>query len=160
LAWGGQGTGGSRHRARATGLALISRTRYEWTLFDYRIWFARPEVGVPGLRDLVRGAARVDPGTDAGGPGAAVAEGPRRNLRPDRPRPAVTSRSCANVWSIDGNAVDVLTSLGADISDAELETRADHRDRRSTWPTILYTSGTTGRPKGCMPHPRQLHDRG
>jgi long-chain acyl-CoA synthetase len=43
----------------------------------------------------------------------------------------------------------VLTRLGADVSDAELESR-----RTTAVPgdlaTIIYTSGTTGRPKGCM----------
>ena len=53
------------------------------------------------------------------------------------------------MWSIDGNAVDVLTRLGADISDDDLEAR-----RTTATPldlaTIIYTSGTTGSPKGCM----------
>ena len=34
-------------------VALISRTRYEWTLLDYAIWFAGAAT-VPGLRDLER----------------------------------------------------------------------------------------------------------
>ena len=54
-----------------------------------------------------------------------------------------------HVWSISDNAVDVLTRLGADVSDEELEKR-----RTAATPldlaTLIYTSGTTGRPKGCM----------
>ena len=53
------------------------------------------------------------------------------------------------MWSLEDNAVDVLTRLGADISDDELEAR-----RTAATPldlaTLIYTSGTTGRPKGCM----------
>ena len=53
------------------------------------------------------------------------------------------------MWSLDDNAVDVLTRLGADIADEELEQR-----RTAATPldlaTLIYTSGTTGRPKGCM----------
>jgi len=53
------------------------------------------------------------------------------------------------VWSIEDNAVGVLSRLGADISDEDLEKR-----RTSATPldlaTLIYTSGTTGRPKGCM----------
>ena len=53
------------------------------------------------------------------------------------------------MWSLEDNAVDVLTRLGADIADDELEAR-----RTAATPldlaTLIYTSGTTGRPKGCM----------
>ncbi len=54
-----------------------------------------------------------------------------------------------HVWSITDNAVKVLTNLGDEISDDDLERR-----RAATTPhdiaTVIYTSGTTGRPKGCM----------
>ena len=54
-----------------------------------------------------------------------------------------------HVWVIDDNAVEVLTRLGADVSDDALEER-----RSAVGPgdvaTIIYTSGTTGRPKGCV----------
>ena len=54
-----------------------------------------------------------------------------------------------HVWSIEGNGLKLLRTLGEDVSDEELETR-----RTATGPdelaTLIYTSGTTGRPKGCM----------
>ena len=54
-----------------------------------------------------------------------------------------------HVWSIEDNAVDVLSRLGSDIADDLLEQR-----RTTATPldlaTLIYTSGTTGKPKGCM----------
>jgi long-chain acyl-CoA synthetase len=54
-----------------------------------------------------------------------------------------------HVWSIADNAVTVLSRIGQDVADDELEKR-----RTSATPldlaTLIYTSGTTGRPKGCM----------
>ena len=54
-----------------------------------------------------------------------------------------------HLWSLDDNAVEVLTRLGADVADETLELR-----RTTATPldlaTVIYTSGTTGRPKGCM----------
>ena len=68
---------------------------------------------------------------------------------PGSPRSAAGSTELNHVWSITDNAVDVLTRLGQDITDEELEQR-----RTAAGPgdlaTLIYTSGTTGRPKGCM----------
>ncbi|SDC59287.1 AMP-dependent synthetase/ligase [Nocardioides lianchengensis] len=125
-------------------VALVSKTRYEWTLLDYAIWFAGA-VTVPVyetssaeqiawiLRDS---AARAVIAEDAGHM-ARITEirGELEHLN--------------HVWSITDNAVDVLVSLGEDISDEELEKR-----RTTATPldlaTLIYTSGTTGRPKGCV----------
>ena len=125
-------------------VALISKTRYEWTLVDYAIWFAGA-VTVPIyetssaeqigwiLQRLRRPRGRR--------------RGPRHLAR--IARSAATSTELNHVWSIDDNAVDVLTRLGADITDDGA------RERRTTatpldLATLIYTSGTTGRPKGCM----------
>ena len=76
-----------------------------------------------------------------------VAEGPDHLARLTEVRADLDELN--HVWTISDNAVDVLTSLGEDISDEELEKR-----RTTATPldlaTLVYTSGTTGRPKGCM----------
>src|SRR5699024_866137 len=75
------------------------------------------------------------------------AEGPSHLARLAEVRSELSDLN--HVWSLDDNAVEVLTNLGADISDAELEKR-----RTATTPldlaTLISTAGTTGRPKGCM----------
>ncbi|NYG58026.1 long-chain acyl-CoA synthetase [Nocardioides daedukensis] len=125
-------------------VALISKTRYEWTLVDYAIWFAGA-VTVPIYE--TSSAEQIGWILQDSRARAVVAEGADHlsrlsGLRGDLPE-------LNHVWSFDDNAVEVLRSLGADISDDVLEER-----RTTATPldlaTLIYTSGTTGRPKGCM----------
>ena len=125
-------------------VALISRTRYEWTLVDYAIWFAGA-VTVPIYE--TSSAEQVRWILQDSGATAVVAEGPDHMARIASVRGDLTD--LMHVWSLDGNAVGVLSRVGADIADEELERR-----RQAATPldlaTLIYTSGTTGRPKGCM----------
>ncbi|RYP85674.1 long-chain fatty acid--CoA ligase [Nocardioides guangzhouensis] len=125
-------------------VALISKTRYEWTLIDYAIWFAGA-VTVPVYE--TSSAEQIGWILSDSGARAVVAEGADHlarvsGLRGDLP-------DLHHVWTIDDGAIDVLTRLGADVPDDDLEKR-----RTTTTPldlaTLIYTSGTTGRPKGCM----------
>jgi long-chain acyl-CoA synthetase len=125
-------------------VALLSRTRYEWTLFDYAIWFAGA-VTVPIYE--TSSAEQVQWILEDSGAVAVVAEGPAHTARVASVRSVLGEPR--HVWSLEDNAVDVLTRLGGDIGDDELEAR-----RTAATPldlaTLIYTSGTTGRPKGCM----------
>src|SRR3546814_8608974 len=126
-------------------VALISKTRYEWTLVDYAIWFAGA-VTVPIYE--TSSAEQIGWILEDSRARAVVAEGADHlsrlsGLRGDLPE-------LNHVWSFDDNAIEVLRSLGAGISDDELEER-----RTTATPldlaTLIYTSGPTGRPQGCMP---------
>ncbi|HET8960278.1 AMP-dependent synthetase/ligase [Nocardioides sp.] len=125
-------------------VALISRTRYEWTLVDYAIWFAGA-VTVPmyetSSADQIAWILRDS------GARAVIAEGQGHLARIAEGRGDLEQLN--HVWAFDDNALDVLTRLGADISDDDLDKR-----RTTATPldlaTLIYTSGTTGRPKGCM----------
>jgi len=125
-------------------VAILSKTRYEWTLFDYAIWFAGAAT-VPIYE--TSSAEQIAWILSDSGAKAVVAEGPDGLARVTEARTDLTE--LLHVWSIEDNAVDVLTNLGADIADEELEKR-----RTTATPldlaTLIYTSGTTGRPKGCM----------
>jgi long-chain acyl-CoA synthetase len=125
-------------------VALISKTRYEWTLFDYAIWFAGA-VTVPIYE--TSSAEQVHWILSDSGARAVVAETPDHLARVREIRRDLDDLN--HVWSITDNAVDTLSRLGGDISDDELEKR-----RTTATPldlaTLIYTSGTTGRPKGCM----------
>ncbi len=125
-------------------VALVSKTRYEWTLLDYAIWFAGA-VTVPVYE--TSSAEQVAWILRDSGARAVVAEGPDHLARISEVRGELEDLN--HVWSIADNAIGTLTSLGDDISDEELEKR-----RTAATPldlaTLIYTSGTTGRPKGCM----------
>ncbi len=124
-------------------VALVSKTRYEWTLVDYAIWFAGA-VTVPIYE--TSSADQIEWILADSGAVAVVAEGPEHTARIAERRPSLTDLH--HVWSLKDNAVEVLRRLGEDIGDDELERR-----RTTATPldlaTLIYTSGTTGRPKGC-----------
>lgn len=127
-------------------VALISKTRYEWTLLDYAIWFAGaatvPVYETSSTEQI--GWILADSGAKA-----VVAEGKEHLARVSEARQSGAGDDLNHVWSINDNAVGVLTRLGQDITDEALEAR-----RTTATPldlaTLIYTSGTTGRPKGCM----------
>ncbi len=125
-------------------VALISRTRYEWTLLDYAIWFAGA-VTVPVYE--TSSAEQVAWILEDSGARAVVAEGPEHVARVTEVRAGLTDLN--HLWSFSEKAVEILGKLGGDVSDDELEKR-----RTASGPgdlaTLIYTSGTTGRPKGCM----------
>ena len=125
-------------------VAIISRTRYEWTLLDYAIWFAGA-VTVPIYESSSEEQIAWILG-DSGAKGV-VAEEAAHVAKVTAVRGGL--EELHHLWSFGDNAVDVLTRLGADVSDDELEKR-----RTTAQPddlaTLIYTSGTTGRPKGCM----------
>jgi long-chain acyl-CoA synthetase len=138
-------------------VALMSRTRYEWTLIDYAIW-AAGAVTVPIYE--TSSVEQVEWILGDSGARAAFAETPEH---------AATIRQAGvpavqHVWLIDG-AGDAETAAGlasspaaADVSDEQLE---QHRTARKAadLATIIYTSGTTGRPKGCeVTHGNLLSD--
>jgi long-chain acyl-CoA synthetase len=123
-------------------VALLSRTRYEWTLLDYAIWFAGA-VTVPIYE--TSSADQIAWILSDSGATAIVVETAEHAAKVEEPGADRVDR----VWVLDDGAVDDLAALGADVSDEELEAR-----RASATPetpaTLIYTSGTTGHPKGCV----------
>jgi long-chain acyl-CoA synthetase len=124
-------------------VALISKTRYEWTLVDYAVWFAGA-VTVPVYE--TSSADQIEWILADSGAVAVVAEGLQHTARVAERRASLPGLH--HVWSFADNAVEVLQRQGEDISDDVLERR-----RTAATPldlaTIIYTSGTTGPPKGC-----------
>ncbi|HJQ04342.1 MAG TPA: AMP-dependent synthetase/ligase [Nocardioides sp.] len=125
-------------------VALLSRTRYEWTLVDYAIWFAGA-VTVPIYESS--SAEQVEWILSDSGARAVVVEDAGHVTRVSGVRSRL--EELHHVWAFEDNAIDVLTSLGADVEDTVVEKRRTTAGPGDT-ATLIYTSGTTGRPKGCM----------
>ncbi|GAA1680202.1 AMP-dependent synthetase/ligase [Fodinicola feengrottensis] len=128
-------------------VALMSKTRYEWTLCDAAIW-AAGAVTVPVYE--TSSADQLEWILGDSGAVAAIVETPGH----DRRLAGLTERlrELRDHWVIDGkDAGHTLASLieaGREVDDAELDRRRANLNADKL-ATIIYTSGTTGRPKGC-----------
>ncbi|MFJ1845078.1 MULTISPECIES: AMP-dependent synthetase/ligase [unclassified Streptomyces] len=125
-------------------VALMSRTRYEWTLFDFALWTVGAQ-SVPVyptssaeqvrwmLHDAEVSAVMVEHEDHAMTLASVIGRLP----------------GLKRLWQLDADAVTELFDAGAQVEDEVV-----HRHRRAVTPesvaTIIYTSGTTGRPKGCV----------
>lgn len=139
-------------------VALMSRTRYEWTLIDYAIWTAGG-VTVPIYE--TSSAEQVQWILGNSGARAVFAETAAHEAtigaaRAELPR-------VEKCWRIDGEAdgdqpLRALADQGEGIGDEEAEARR-RGVSSADLATIIYTSGTTGRPKGCaITHANLLAD--
>ncbi|GAB3495853.1 AMP-dependent synthetase/ligase [Nocardiopsis coralliicola] len=123
-------------------VALMARTRYEWTVIDYAIWSVGG-VTVPIYE--TSSAEQVQWILGDSGATAVFVEADEHTARVEEVRADLPD--LAHVWQIDGG-LDAFTATGADVDAAAVEERrtAGGVDELAT---LIYTSGTTGRPKGC-----------
>ncbi|MFD7470012.1 AMP-dependent synthetase/ligase [Streptomyces tendae] len=124
-------------------VAILARTRYEWTVFSYALWTVGAEV-VPiyptSSRDQVEWILR-----DAGCVGVLVE---------DEQSVMTVGSVCASlpalrhVWQLDAGALDTLVARGEFLPFTTVDSM-----RRIVLPdstaVVAYTSGTSGRALGC-----------
>ncbi|MCU1517247.1 MAG: long-chain fatty acid--CoA ligase [Pseudarthrobacter sp.] len=126
-------------------VGIMSRTRYEWALVDFAIWFAGA-VSVP----IYETSSPSQVAWNLGDSGAVAAFGEAAHHE-DIIRQAATSEGLTalqHVWQLEGRGLDAVREAGREVSDADLEARRSGANLADI-ATIIYTSGTTGRPKGC-----------
>ena len=123
-------------------VAIMSRTRYEWTLADFAIWTAGA-VCVPIYE--TSSAEQVEWILADSGAVAVFVELAAHAATVEQVRGAAPA--VAQVWRLDTD-LEPLVGAGRAVSDADLEDRR-RSVRADTLATLIYTSGTTGRPKGC-----------
>jgi long-chain acyl-CoA synthetase len=132
-------------------VAVMSRTRYEWTVLDFAIWAAGGQTvpvyatsSAEQVEWIVRDSGARFVVTETAENAETVTTGTAGHQQPPR------------IWQLDADAVTDLTALGRDVSDEEVTKRRTALTP-GTVATICYTSGTTGKPKGCVLTHANLH---
>jgi long-chain acyl-CoA synthetase len=125
-------------------IGMMCRTRYEWTLVDFAVFFAGA-VLVPVYETSSPG--QVHWNMQDSGSVAVILESAEHFSRFDEVHPELPA--VRRVWQIDLGDLDKLAEQGVDVPDAEIERRRNIAVG-SDMATLIYTSGTTGRPKGCI----------
>ena len=133
-------------------VALMSHTRYEWTLIDYAIWTAGA-ITVPVYETSSAEQAEwilSDSGARACFVETASYGDIVASFRDRLP-------GLWHMWRIEEDLVS-LRATGADVGDEVVAERAAAAGAADL-ATVIYTSGTTGRPKGCeLTHENLLSD--
>ncbi|MHA7304581.1 AMP-dependent synthetase/ligase [Arthrobacter sp. TMN-49] len=127
-------------------VGIMARTRYEWSLVDFAIWFAGA-VSVPIYETSSPSQVAWNLG-DSEAVAVFAESGTHENII----RQAAHNEglgALAHVWQLEGDGLDALRTVGKDVADDTLEA-ARTANGLADVATIIYTSGTTGRPKGCM----------
>ncbi|WP_346959516.1 AMP-dependent synthetase/ligase [uncultured Arthrobacter sp.] len=132
-------------------VAVMSATRYEWTVVDFAIWFAGG-VTVPIYE--TSSASQVE--------WILHDSGARRVFVEDQVKATLVQGVLDGSGLLAGRLLGVvrmdydgaapnlasLAAAGAGVSDAELERQRSAAGLADV-ASLVYTSGTTGRPKGC-----------
>ena len=123
-------------------VAIMSRTRYEWTILDFAVWYAGGCV-VP-IYDT-SSAEQIDWILNDSGSVAIIVETPALRDLVKTVQPSHTKK----MWTMTENVLATLAYDGSAISDEEIEKRRSAL-LPETLATLIYTSGTTGKPKGVQ----------
>lgn len=124
-------------------VAIMSRTRYEWALIDYALWWVGAvsvpiyETSAPSQMEWILSDSDSV---------ALFVENDEHVARFEEIKP--NAPMVRTVWKIEGNSLSELVRAGREVTDELLEQRRTSA-KLNDLATIIYTSGTTGRPKGC-----------
>ena len=123
-------------------VAIMARTRYEWTILDFATWFAGAVV-VP-IYDT-SSAEQIDWILNDSHSVAIIVETPALAELVKTVQPSHTR----HMWTMTEDVLTVLREAGKHIGDDEIDRRRNAVTPASL-ATLIYTSGTTGKPKGVQ----------
>jgi long-chain acyl-CoA synthetase len=123
-------------------VAIMARTRYEWTILDFATWFAGAVV-VP-IYDT-SSAEQIDWILNDSHSVGIIAETPALRDLVQTVLPSHTR----HVWTMTDDVLAILREAGKHIGDDEIDRRRNALVP-SSLATLIYTSGTTGKPKGVQ----------
>jgi len=124
-------------------VCIFSATRLEWAVLDHAIW-AAGAVTVPIYE--TSSAEQVEWIVSNSGAVALVAE--TQELLETYQKVADELPACQYTEVVEDNGLQRIKDAGRDVSPEAVREREDAL-RPDDLATIVYTSGTTGRPKGC-----------
>ena len=125
-------------------VGFMCKTRYEWTLVDFALWFAGAvmvpiyETSAPGQVEYTLADSEAI---------AVIVETADHFQRFDEIASDVPA--VAHVWQMHTGDLEKLVAKGDVVTDEQLEKRRTMAKGKDL-ATLIYTSGSTGRPKGCM----------
>ncbi|MFW9112622.1 AMP-dependent synthetase/ligase [Corynebacterium striatum] len=135
-------------------VVLLSNTRYEWSLLDFAIWAAGaasvpiyPSSSLSQIQWIVEDSGAVLAITESREHSELVAH---LKLQDDgKPALKNSPSQLRRILEINSSAIDTLMFEGRELSKDVVDARIA-ATKTDDLASLVYTSGTTGRPKGCM----------
>ncbi|WOX21066.1 long-chain fatty acid--CoA ligase [Streptomyces solicathayae] len=133
-------------------VALMARTSYEWAVLDFAVWAAGGQSVPVYATSSVEQIAWI---LEDSGARHVVTETAENTAAVEEAAASLPDRT-VRIWQTDAGGMEQLTVLGREIADDEV-TKRRAALTADTIATLCYTSGTTGRPKGCVLTHGNLH---
>ncbi len=126
--------------ARGDRVAIMAKTRYEWTILDFAIIYCGA-ITVPIYE--TSSAEQVRWILSDSGSVMLIVESPTLAQMAK----TVLPTTCSEVLTITDDALPILVAAGREIPDSKVDERINSLGPEDIM-TLIYTSGTTGNPKG------------